>query len=151
MLERDIKKWASILGGLPFLQLLVGVSSVQVLVLLPADFLSVVLNLHGAGQGTNNCNYSCRENSNLYNNNNNKNKGIMTGVFILSFLLPLVTVGDLRNFLLVKLGIEPNGVVLIQVAQLIQANRLCIHSKPTCSAGINLAIRLSLESFANLH
>lgn len=137
-------------GRTAFLTAFGRVSSVQVLVLLPADFLSVVLNLHGAGQGTNNCNYSCRENGNLYNNNNKK-KGIMTGVFILSFLLPLVTVGDLRNFLLVKLGINPNGVVLIQVAQLIQANRLCIHSKPTCSAGINLAIHLSLESFANLH
>lgn len=77
-------------GRTAFLTAFGRVSSVQVLVLLPADFLSVVLNLHGAGQGTNNCNYSCRENGNLYNNNNKK-KGIMTGVFILSFLLPLVT------------------------------------------------------------
>lgn len=68
---------------------MVGVSSVQVLFLLPAEILSVVLNLHGAGQRTTTVAIHAESRVTSVIIIIIK-KGIMTGVFLLSFLLPLV-------------------------------------------------------------
>lgn len=86
---------------------MVGVSSVQVLFLLPAEILSVVLNLHGAGQRTTTVAIHAESRLTSVIIIIIK-KGIMTGISPVISFTTGGSVGDLCSFLLVKLGINPD-------------------------------------------